>query len=243
MFRILAAYFRQSTTATSLVYKSLFIRQCIYCLHPSHQNICHACLSTVPRLGQHCPQCAEPNQHGHICGACLTKPPAFDRTICPFLFQGVAAGLIQRLKRHSKVLGIECLEVRLSEQLQTHEFDAIVAVPYHWKKLLWRGHSPTEQLASHLSKSLHTPLLRGFKRNKATRSQQGLDKQQRQSNVRQSFQCSEYLTQQIQGKNLLLVDDVLTTGATCHACALLLKKHGAISVTLACLARTPLEHQ
>lgn len=243
MISILAAYLRQSTTAILSVYNSLFIKQCIFCLYPSSRNICSPCLAALPRLGQHCPQCAEPNNHGHICGECLKKPPAFDRTICPFLFQGPTAGLIQKLKRKSKVLGLECLQSNLSEHLQPFEFDAVVAVPYHWKKLIWRGHDPTGQLASYLSKAINTPLLTGLRRIKATSSQQNLDKSQRQSNVRRAFRCSPRFSQQIKGKNILLVDDVLTTGATCHACALLLKKHGAKSVTLACLARTPLEHQ
>jgi ComF family protein len=192
-------------------------------------------------LGTHCPQCAEPNQHGHICGECLKHPQAFDQVICPFLFQGPVAGLIQKLKRSSKVLGLECLENTLSEQLLTYEFNAVLSVPYHWRKLIWRGHNPTGLLAKHLSQSLDTPLLQGLTRTKATQSQQGLDKGQRQSNMRRAFSVTNSLAQQIKGKNILLVDDVLTTGATCHAAALVLKKHGAKSVTLACLARTPLE--
>lgn len=241
MTGILAAYFRQSTTRIKLVYNSIFIKQCIFCLSPSPQNICHLCIETLPPLGTHCPQCAEPNQHGHICGECLKHPQAFDQVICPFLFQGPVAGLIQKLKRSSKVLGLECLEHTLSEQLLTYRFDAVLPMPYHWQKLIWRGHNPTGLLANRLSQSIDTPLWHGLTRTKATQSQQGLDKTQRQSNMRRAFDCTNALAQQIKGKNLLLIDDVLTTGATGHAAALVLKKHGAKSVTLACLARTPLK--
>jgi ComF family protein len=156
------------------------------------------------------------------------------------MFQGAVAGLIQAFKHRSKVLGLECLEYELSEHLQHHEFDVILAVPYHWRKLLWRGHHPTEHLGRTLSHALNTPLWRGLLRTKATHSQQGLDKSARQYNMRKAFMCSPWLIKQIKGKNLLLVDDVLTTGATCHSTALALKKHGAKSVTIACLARTPL---
>ncbi|MFT5594652.1 MAG: ComF family protein [Oceanicoccus sp.] len=242
MTRILAAYLRQSTIIISKVYNRLFINQCVFCLTHSQRNICVQCQEALPHLGQHCPQCAEPNHHGHVCGECLQHPPAFDRVICPFIFKGPVAGLIQKFKRSSKVLGLECIEHTLSEQLHTYEFDAIVCVPYHWKKLLWRGHNPTGILASSLSKTLSTPLWQGLVRTKATGSQQGLDKNRRRSNVRRAFSCTPSLALQIKGKNLLLIDDVLTTGATCHAAALVLKKHGAKSVTLACLARTPLEH-
>lgn len=242
MIRILAAYFRQSTTSILEVYNRLSIGQCVFCLIPSSTNICKVCHDTLPRLGSHCPQCAQPNYHGHTCGECLKNPNAFDRVICPFMLQGPVAGLIQKLKRNSKVLGIECLERSLSEQLEPYDFDAILALPYHWRKLLWRGHHPTGQLAHKVSQSLDTPIWQGLVRTKATRSQQGLDKSQRQSNVRRAFTCTPSLAQQIKGKKLLLLDDVLTTGATCHAAALVLKKHGATSVTLACLARTPLEH-
>ncbi len=242
MTSILAAYLKQSTFIIRRVYNSIFIDQCVFCLSTDPDNICTTCQAALPRLGLHCPQCAQPNHHGHVCGECLQHPPAFDRVICPFMLQGAVASLIQKLKRKNKVLGLECLESNLSELLQRYEFDAIVAVPYHWRKLLWRGHHPTGQLTRALSKTLHTPQWQGLLRTKATQSQQGLDKTARQSNVRRAFTCSPHFAQQIKGKNLLLVDDVLTTGATSHAAALVLKKHGAKSVTLACLARTPLEH-
>lgn len=236
---MLAAYLKQSTTEIIRVYKGSINNHCIYCLSISPRCICSTCLDTLPTLGLHCPRCAEPNHHGLVCGVCLQHPPAFDAVCCPYLFKGPITQIIHNIKHSTKVKGLREIESQLIHLLAQHDFDAIIPLPYHWLKLLRRGHSPTHTISRHLAKQLQVPIIHGLKRSKATQSQQGLDKPQRQRNMRKAFAPTGQ-SPSLKGLNLLLVDDVLTTGATAHAAALELKRLGAKSVILGCLARTPL---
>ncbi|MEY8264268.1 MAG: ComF family protein [Bermanella sp.] len=235
---MLTIYFRQSTTSILGVYKRLLNSQCIYCLQASASNICLDCQAALPTLGQHCPKCSEPNHHGQLCGHCLQQPPAFDEVICPFVFQPPISDLIHRWKKRPHALGVELLVQRLLASLSEHEFDAVMAVPYYWKKLLWRGHNPVRKLAKQISKQLHTPLLDAISRSQSGHAQRGLGRKQRLKNLRGVFALKPKYKAQLRHKNILLVDDVVTTGATCNHISKLLKAAGAQSTTLACLART-----
>ncbi|WP_353348960.1 ComF family protein [Oceaniserpentilla sp. 4NH20-0058] len=196
-------------------------------------------MQALPKLTLQCPQCAEPNHHGHLCGHCLTRKPAFDRVLCPFVFKGAIAQLLQRFKASPKVLGLECLLEPLLMQLQEVEYDVVIALPYHWRRLIVRGHNPTYILAKNISRHLHTPISSPLHRQKPTQSQRHLDKTQRRSNMRHAFCIPPKLVSQVRHKRILLVDDVLTTGATANEAARVLKQHGARSVVIACIARTP----
>lgn len=237
--RMLAAYLNQSTTEIIRVYKRSINNHCIYCLTPSPQCICPSCLDMLPTLTLHCPRCAEPNAHGLTCGECLRHPPAFDAVCCPYLFKGPVIPIIHSLKRTSKVKGLKDVQTQLLQQLEQYQLDAIIPMPYHWRKLLTRGHSPTLTISRYLAHHLGLPVIHSIKRVKATTSQQNLDKPARQRNMRKAFAPGPAKFS-VKGRNVLLVDDVLTTGATAHAAALELKRMGAKSVILGCLARTPL---
>lgn len=214
--------------------------ECILCLASTPQCICHDCSQALPILGTHCPVCAEPNVHGHICGECLKSKPAFDRVIVPFVFKGPVASILKRLKHSPKVLGLNDLITPLISLLEPIEFDIIIPLPYHWRRLLIRGHSPSNVLAARLARAVNVPIFKKFKRRKHTSSQQSLDKSQRRANMRHAFTLDNRQAQAaIKGKRVLLVDDVLTTGATANEAAKVLKRHGAKSVIVACIARTP----
>jgi len=222
-------------------FKKWGLNQCIYCLEHSDKTICHECSRLLPRLQTHCPICAEPNHHGHACGECLKHPPSFDRVVSPFMFQGPIRKIIQSFKRTPKVLGLNALIMELSQSLEPYQFDLVIPMPYHWRKSLLRGHNPTNLLSRKVSQQLHIRSSIYLKRVKPTKSQQTLEKPQRQRNMRRAFDVSAEYRQQLKGKNILLIDDVVTTGATANEAAKTLKRHGASSVIVACLARTPMQ--
>ncbi len=230
---------KQSTTWIKQVYNSLLNAHCIYCLQASQNNICPDCMAALPYLGLHCPQCSEPNNHGQLCGHCLRFSPAFNRVICPFEYNPPICDLIHHWKSQQYSQGPEQLTAALVDKLVTHSFDFVVPVPYHWGKLLKRGHNPVRGLGLEVSKALNTPLLDAIKRLKQGRNQQGLNRKQRLSNLRQTFALNKKYKMKLEHTNILLVDDVLTTGATCHHISKLLKTAGVCSITVACLARTP----
>jgi ComF family protein len=113
-------------------------------------------------------------------------------------------------------------------------FDVIVPMPLHWLRRWQRGFNQSALLAGEISRRWHTPMADIARRGKRTAPQAGLTNSKRRLNVRGAFQVRGRLD----GKHVLLVDDVLTTGATASACARALKRAGASRVTLLALART-----
>ncbi len=107
-------------------------------------------------------------------------------------------------------------------------------VPLSKGRLEQRGYNQAFLLAEVMAEKLKLPLLNVLEKKRETASQTGLSRVQRKENVENIFYCVQALPQ---GSNLLLVDDVLTSGATSHEAALLLKERGADRVGLAVLAR------
>ena len=108
-------------------------------------------------------------------------------------------------------------------------------MPLHWRKRLERGFNQSELLAKFLAKRTGIPLVKSLQRRKQTDPQAGLTRAQRRTNVAGAFEVNR--RQEVQGRHILLIDDVLTTGATASACSAVLKRAGAKRVTVLTLAR------
>ena len=111
-------------------------------------------------------------------------------------------------------------------------FDAMVPVPLYWRRRLQRGFNQAELLARGLSRHSGVPVVKALGRVRPTPTQAGLSNSGRRLNVARAFRA-----QSVQGKRILLIDDVMTTGATAAACALALKQAGARRVALLTVAR------
>jgi ComF family protein len=114
-------------------------------------------------------------------------------------------------------------------------FDAVVGVPLHWRRRFERGFNQAALLAEQIARSRNIPALRPVQRVRATLSQTGLSNAKRRRNVAGAFRARA--GRPLEGLRILLVDDVMTTGATGSACASALKRAGAKSVTLLTVAR------
>jgi ComF family protein len=115
-------------------------------------------------------------------------------------------------------------------------FDAIVPVPMHWWKRWQRGFNQAELLASELSKRTGLPVRRPLRRVHQRAVQAGLTNAKRRANVVGAFLPARR-GRRLDGQRILLVDDVMTTGATASACAKALKRAGALHVSLLTVAR------
>lgn len=227
-------------TRAKHIFESTLNNHCMFCLEAASNTICNLCSEALPKLSNHCGRCAEPNYHGEICGNCLKLPPAFDQVICPFIYSGAIKKLIISFKEKPNAIASHHLVSCLSEQLSEYSYDGIIPIPYHWKNLLARGHNPVRELARLLSEKLNIKLIDGLSRDQYKPNQKSLKRKQRFRNLQGVFSVNiKVIAQAVKNKNILLVDDVLTTGATCNSAALTLKQAGAKSVTVACLARTP----
>ncbi|HWB98813.1 MAG TPA: ComF family protein [Bryobacteraceae bacterium] len=114
-------------------------------------------------------------------------------------------------------------------------FDVVAPVPLHWRRRWRRGFNQSELLAREIARRWSVPVENLARRSRATLTQAGLSNAARRENVSRAFAVPR--PRGVEGRRILLVDDVMTTGATASACALALKRAGARSVNLLTLAR------
>lgn len=176
---------------------------------------------------------------GDICHMCDHTLPLFDRGRSVFRYDEQTKSLIYNLKFNDKTNAI-ALFARLMSLYGQHLIelsDLVIPVPLSRRKLAGRKYSQSVLLAKHIASSNRKPLKLGVLiKYMDTRNQIGLSKQERQKNLSRVFKCTA--PQVIKNKNILLVDDVLTTGATANACTKVLKGSGAKRVFILTLART-----
>jgi len=118
---------------------------------------------------------------------------------------------------------------------RTEQFDVVVPMPLHWLRRWKRGFNQSELLAREIAKRSCVPVKSFVRRTKATTPQAGLTNAKRRANVKGAFRVRR--PDRVRGLRILLVDDVMTTGATASACARALKECGAARVVLLTVAR------
>ena len=167
------------------------------------------------------------------CALCRSGLRGFDAAYSFGTYEGVLRKLIH-LYKYGKVKTLaRPLSGLLAQALPRDEaFDAAVPVPLYWRRRLQRGFNQAELLARGLSRRTGIPVVRALGRLRPTPAQAGLSNSARRQNVSQAFRARG-----VQGKRILLIDDVMTTGATAASCAAALKQAGARRVSLLTVAR------
>ncbi|WP_439815166.1 double zinc ribbon domain-containing protein [Zavarzinia sp. CC-PAN008] len=174
---------------------------------------------------------------GVRCGACLAHPPAFDRARTVMGYDEASRDLILRLKHADHLEGAPHFArwlARAGAEL-VQGADAIVPVPLHWRRLVLRRYNQSAVLGMALARVCGVPCRPDLLlRLRPTASQGHLGRSQRARNVRGAFAVRG--GQPVPAR-IVLLDDVLTTGATVEACARTLKRAGAVNVDVLTLAR------
>jgi len=199
-----------------------------------HQNICSpvsVCRICASSLSSFSPT-------SHTCEACLRRTPSFSRVWMVGSYCDPLKGAIHRLKYRDQIylsrgLG-ELLAERLIEDDSQPAFDLVLPVPLHRGRLRERGYNQAMEVGRPLSSRTGWPLdgLR-LQRLRPTPPQQGLTLTERDRNLAGAFHCEGSLA----GSRVLLVDDVMTSGATARECCRVIKQAGAREVAVAILAR------
>lgn len=216
-------------------------RHCLLCGQAdTSANLCPACQQDLPALnGPHCPSCLEVTTHGERCGACLARPPHFDAVLALYAYAFPVDQLIHALKYHARFALAQDWGHELAMKLKQGKhpaIDRILPLPLHPERLAERGYNQSQEIARHLAAHAGLRLdSHSLEKIHATRSQAELRPKERRQNIHGAFACNTDLS----GRTLLLVDDVLTTGATLDEAARTLKLHGALAVLVAVVARTP----
>ena len=208
--------------------------------------LCVGCWSGFSFIASpHCAQCGAPfpSDLGDqaLCVDCLTRPPRFRRARAAMIYDDRSRHLVLPFKHGDRTdMARACggWMARAGAELLA-DADLVAPVPLHWRRLLTRRYNQALLLAESVAREAAHPKLAPdlLRRKRWTGSQAGLKARERRRNVRQAFEVHPRWTARLKGKAVLLVDDVLTTGATVEACAAVLERGGARSVDVLTLAR------
>jgi len=209
-------------------------------IYPPH---CPACGSYTEHRGAWCPLCLEQTLHIYR----LPLSPEMLRVLpgawALGRYHGALRELIRRLKYQGKRSTLPYLEEFLSAALpqlpaELRQTELVIPVPLFAAKEKQRGFNQAELIFQSLCQQQGLPLRRMLVRRRATRPQYGLGAAERRENMKDAFQLAvnPSVQNEVQGRHILLVDDILTTGATLCACAEVLHQAGAASVRALVLA-------
>ncbi len=210
-------------------------------------HLCGGCSLKIRWIGpKACLRCGLPlgpysdDHDGRWCVSCRTVPLAFGRASAAAIYEDTVSALVRGFKydrrMHIGATLSAMLNRRAADVLGDGGYDWVAAVPLHGKKRRERGFDQSEYLASRLASAMRVPLLAGgLRRVRETPAQAGLSRTARFSNLKGAFEVAR--PDDVKGKRVIIVDDVMTTGATCSSVARALRNAGATVVAAAVVAR------
>jgi ComF family protein len=220
----------------------LLPKKCLKCKTAIEQHegsVCETCYFELPFQDSYCGRCGQnTSSDTEFCGHCIYTQPSYDNCFCPFKYESSIKQLICELKYRERPELAKTAASLLHNELIAYDFnrpDALISVPMHINRLRERGYNHSSLIAQQLSKLLKIPVLKGAlikSRETYPQAQQSL--KQRKKNLRGSFEFKK----KIQAKNVAIIDDVLTTGATAEEIAKILKKNGVDYVQIWGIAHT-----
>jgi ComF family protein len=228
----------------NLVYPPL----CLVCRAPVSEPraLCASCWKGLTFFeGAMCTICGLPFEldpgTDSLCASCQAHPPAFDCARAALAYDDASKGAILALKRADRLefAQLFALWLKRAGQALLEECDVIVSVPLHRLRLWTRRYNQSALLAQRLARATGKPFDPFvLARTRATPSQGNMPSAKaRQRNVRGAFKVPDRRAAAISGRTVLLIDDVLTTGATIQACAKALRRAGAAKVLVLTIAR------
>lgn len=233
---------------------ALFPPACLLCDAPVAEagGTCAGCFARLSFVSApHCLCCGVPFAHNHLgdaaeggrlCPACLSRPPAFTRARAALRYDEGAKALILPFKHRDRTelaAPLARLMARAGRDLMA-EADALLPVPLHRWRLFRRRHNQAALLARALGRIAGKPVLvEVLRRPRATAPLDDAGAEERRRRLHGAFAVPPGRATRIAGRRLLLVDDVLTSGATADACARALLDAGARSVAVLAAARVP----
>lgn len=203
--------------------------------------LCDQCRDGLPVNAIACPGCAEPMPEPGLCGHCLLASPPFDAACVPYVYRQPCRSWVGRFKYGGQLACIGLLGPLFADGLSASAVerpDILLPVPLHPARLRWRGFNQSQLLAQAASRRFNI-LTRDdvLARVVNTQPQMALKWEERQRNLRGAFAVLR--PELVADREVALVDDVMTTGATVAELAKVLKRAGARRVLVWAFARTP----
>jgi ComF family protein len=241
---------RRARRLGSLALDAVFPRHCVVCARRLDRDpgllLCPRCRGRAMRFDprRSCRGCLRPLARGRagdpVCAACRAAPPAYDRALAVWWYRPPIDAVLRAFKFGGldflgRGLADAALDAGVAGWLPP--LDLVVPMPLAWPRRLRRGFNQAERFARPLARRLGLPLSRAIARRGRPRAQSRLGRAARGANAAQSFHARAPAA--LAGRRVLLVDDVLTTGATARAAAASLIAGGAARVTVLVAAWTP----
>lgn len=209
-------------------------------------GLCADCRTRLlPRLGGYCPLCGEmvsdPAAVPQVCGHCRREPPPWSGLAFFGPYTGLLRDLLTGFKFNSRLGLGRLLQGLALEAYELHGFcwerpQLVIPVPLHVRRLTMRGFNQSLETARLLARELGVPLgAEALRRCRSTRPQVSLPARDRRLNVQGAFAAREAA---VLGREVLLVDDIMTTGGTLRECARTLRQAGAAKISVLVVART-----
>lgn len=209
------------------------------------KELCLSCLANIEfNIPPFCPKCSRSlalTPESTRCLSCKKNAPAFDFAWSACLFKGPLKNLLHQFKYNQKTQlrkpFTQCM-ISFIEQyhFDINQFDYLLAIPLFISHQRDRGYNQSALLADEISRHFNIPITKALKRNRNTQSQTQLSQKERFTNILEAFTIKH--NSNIKNKNILIIDDLLTTGATTSEAARILKKNGAARVGVLTLAIT-----
>ena len=196
-------------------------------------SLCDTCMERMHWItGRTCACCGKALQDtytGQLCYDCMEEEHSFDRAFSCVEYGLYERAVIMDFKYADKAyIGrklAEAMHDRIS--LEDIAYDVIVPVPIHKSRQNHRGYNQAEIIAKHMSRLSGIPCANLLTRTRATEAMKNLSIAQRRDNLKGAFEVPLYMRKILQGKQVLLIDDIYTTGATFDECSEVLKASGA----------------
>jgi len=229
----------------------LFPHVCVLCNEPLSDDssnsppFCPACTAALPPItSRSCQRCGSPLALSAIdntaCAACRTRRFAFDAAVAYGVYRGGLRDAVVKAKQAAHEPLATALGGLLAASCQarwpTPAFDMIMPAPMHWQRRWRRGVNSAELLCEAVARQLKLPMRKLIRVQRATAKQGMLTPHERFENVRGAFRFRGHRSL-VRGRRILLIDDVMTTGATASEAAKVLRRAGADSVCVAVVAR------
>jgi len=205
--------------------------KCCVCGSEAKEAVCSSCLSRLEYIeGRVCFKCGkgiDDEYDANICPDCKKEDKNFDMAFSCFEYKGMGKTIIHKLKYENCKDVAHTLSRLMYQKIAAEgiSMDAVVPVPIHKSKEAIRGFNQAQLIAEEIAAASGIPLWNCITRTKVTTDQFKLDKVNRNLNVHNAF-CINVLYNNVKNENILLVDDVYTTGSTVDECSRILKQQG-----------------
>lgn len=221
---------------------SIMPLRCVFCgarTRPPERRMCAGCHRDLPWIDKACARCGLPVATalpcGVYCAACQASEPTFQAIVAPLLYEFPVDAGLKALKFGRRLHYAAAFGDLLAAEMHRlpPDIDALLPVPLHWRRQAVRGFNQATELCNSISRSSALPIVSGVMRRRATSYQSGLAAIERSRNLRHAFKVRK----RTDFRHILIVDDVVTTGATTRQLASALLQSGVEKLSVLAVAR------